>query len=161
MATATWIRDELDQRGVAYQQRHHPDAFTAQEVAQREHVSGHHLAKVVVVMADGHPVELVLPASRHVNLDRVRTVIHAHELRLATEAELEKFFTDCELGAIPPLRHWKDVGVLMDRSLNVEGDILFQAGTHADAVRLNFRDWYEMVNPQVATFSEPGEVAHA
>jgi hypothetical protein len=49
----------------------------------------------------------------------------------------------------------------MDRSLNVEGDILFQAGTHSDAVRLSFRDWYELVNPQVATFSEPEEVAHA
>jgi hypothetical protein len=46
-------------------------------------------------------------------------------------------------------------------SEDVEGDILFQAGTHSDAVRLNFRDWYEMVQPQVATFSEPAELAHA
>jgi Ala-tRNA(Pro) deacylase len=112
-------------------------------------------------MADGRPVELILPASRHVDLERVQTVLHAHELRLATEEEMEKFFTDCEVGAIPALRQWKGVDVLMDRSLNVEGPILFQAGTHADAVRLNFRDWFEMVNPQVATFSEPGEVARA
>ena len=161
MATPAWIRKMLELRGVSFEELHHPEVYTAQEVAQREHVGGHRVAKVVVVMADGRPVELILTASRNVNLDRVRTVLHANEVRLATEAEMEKFFTDCELGAIPPLRHWKDVGVLMDRSLNVEGDILFQAGTHADAVRLNFRDWYEMVNPQVATFSEPGEVAHA
>jgi Ala-tRNA(Pro) deacylase len=115
----------------------------------------------VVVLADGRPVELILPASRHVNLDKVRTVLHAQEARLATEGEMEQFFADCEVGAIPALRHWQGVDVLMDRSLDVEGDILFQAGTHADAVRLNFRDWYEMVSPQVATFSEPGERAHA
>jgi Ala-tRNA(Pro) deacylase len=133
----------------------------AQEVARREHFSGHRVAKVVVIMADGRPVELILPASRHVNLERARTVLHAHEIRLATEAEMEKFFTDCEVGAIPPLRHWKDVDVLMDRSLTVEGDILFQAGTHADAIRLNFRDWYALVRPQVVTLSEPGEVARA
>jgi Ala-tRNA(Pro) deacylase len=150
----------LERRGIPFEELHHPEVYTAQEVAQREHVSGHRVAKVVVVIADGRPVELILPASRHVNLDRVRTVLHAQELRLATEEEMERSFTDCEVGAIPALRHWKDVDVLMDRSLNVEGDILFQAGTHADAVRLNFRDWYEMVNPQVATFSEPGEVAH-
>ena len=161
MATPLWIRKMLERRGIAFEELHHPEVYTAQEVAQREHVSGHRVAKVVVVMADGRPVELILTASRNVNLDRVRTVLHANEVRLATEAEMEKFFTDCEVGAIPPLRHWKDVVVLMDRSLNVEGQILFQAGTHADAVRLNFRDWYEMVNPQVATFSEPGEVAHA
>jgi Ala-tRNA(Pro) deacylase len=130
-------------------------------VAQREHFSGHRVAKVVVVMAEGRPVELILPASRHVDLDRMRTVLHAHEVRLATEAEIEKYFTDCDVGAIPALRHWKDVEVLVDRSLNVEGPILFQAGTHADAVRLNFRDWYELVKPLVATFSAPGEVAHA
>jgi Ala-tRNA(Pro) deacylase len=78
----------------------------------------------------------------------------AAEVRLATEKEMSKFFTDCEVGAIPALRHWKKVGVLMDRSLNVEGDILFQAGTHRDAVRLRFADWYELVRPQVASFTE-------
>jgi hypothetical protein len=49
----------------------------------------------------------------------------------------------------------------MDRALQAEGDILFQAGTHADAIKLNFRDWYEMVKPQVATFTEAPELAHA
>jgi Ala-tRNA(Pro) deacylase len=155
-----WIRKMLELRGIRFEEMQHPDAYTAQEVAQHEHFSGHRVAKVVVAMADNRPVELILPASRHVNLDRVRTVLHAHQIRMATEEELEKFFTDCEVGAIPALRHWKGVDVLMDRSLNVEGDILFQAGTHADAVRLNFRDWYEMVNPQVTTFSEPGEITH-
>ena len=63
------------------------------------------------------------------------------------------------MGAAPPLRHWPGVDVLMDRALEVEGDILFQAGTHADAVRLNFRDWYKLVRPQVASFSAPAEPA--
>jgi Ala-tRNA(Pro) deacylase len=159
MATPTWIRKMLELCGIPFEELHHSEVYTAQEVAQREHVSGHRMAKVVVAMADGRPVELILPASRHVDLNRVRTVLHAHEIRLATEEEMEKFFTDCEVGAITALRHWKDVDVLMDRSLNVEGDILSQAGTHADAVRLNFRDWYELVKPQVATFSESAEVA--
>jgi Ala-tRNA(Pro) deacylase len=151
----------LQLRGIPFEELHHSEAYTAQQVAQREHFSGHRVAKVVVAMVDGQPVELVLPASRHVDLSRVRAILGASDVRLATEPEMEKFFTDCELGAIPPLRHWEKVNVLMDRLLNVEGDILFQAGTHADAIRLNFRDWYELVNPQVATFSEPGELAHA
>jgi Ala-tRNA(Pro) deacylase len=147
----------LKLRGIPFEELHHPEAYTAQEVAQREHFSGHRVAKVVVVMADGRPVELILPASRHVNLDRVRMVLHAQDVRLATEDEMEDYFTDCELGAVPALRHWKGVEVLMDRSLNAADQILFQAGTHQDAVRLNFRDWYELVRPQVATFSEPAQ----
>jgi Ala-tRNA(Pro) deacylase len=157
MATPLWIRKMLQQRGIAFEELHHPLVFTAQEVAQCEHVSGHRVAKVVVVIADGLPVELILPATRHVDLERVRAILGVRRIRLATEQEMEMDFNDCEVGAIPALRHWKDVQVLMDRSLAVEGDIIFQAGTHEDAVRLNFRDWYEMVKPQVATFCERPE----
>jgi Ala-tRNA(Pro) deacylase len=159
MATPTWIRNMLRLRGIPFQELHHPEVFTAQEVAQREHVSGHRLAKVVVALVDGRPVELILPASRRVNLERVRAVLNARQARLATEEEMARSFTDCELGAIPALRHWEAVDVLMDPALSVEGDIVFQAGTHQDAVRLSFRAWYDLVTPQVATFSEPAEPA--
>jgi Ala-tRNA(Pro) deacylase len=147
-------------RGIPFEELHHAEAFTAQEVAEHEHFSGHHVAKDVVLMVDGRFVEAILPASRYLDLDRVRMVLGARRVRLASEQEMEKFFTDCEVGAIPPLRHWKNVGVLMDRMLNAEGDILFQAGTHADAIRLNFGDWYELVYPQVATISQMEETVH-
>jgi len=130
-------------------------------VAQCDHTGGNRVAKVVVAMVDGQPVELILPASRHVILDRIREIRGSQEVRLATEEEMERYFTDCEVGAIPALRHWQGVDVLMDRSLNVDGNIVFQAGTHEDAVRLRFRDWFELVQPQVATFSEPAEPALA
>src|SRR5205085_4289379 len=56
MAAATWVREELDRNSIAFEELHHPDAYTAQEVAQKEHISGHRVAKVVCVMADGKPV---------------------------------------------------------------------------------------------------------
>jgi Ala-tRNA(Pro) deacylase len=155
MATATWVREELDRKGVAYQELHHNDAFTAQELAQREHVSGHVVAKVVGVMVDGRPVELVLPASRRVLLDRVRDLLKAGEVRLASEKELEQHFPDCEVGAIPALRHWRDVDVIMDGHLSRSGEIIILGGTHRDAIRMKFDDWFEMVNPRVEMFSEP------
>ncbi len=160
MNTPTWIRKMLTYRGLRYEELQHADAWTAQELAETEHFSGHHVAKVVVAMVDGLPVELVLPASRKVALERVRRVLGARDVRLASEEEMERYFTDVEVGAIPPLRHWKNVPVIMDRALTAEGDILFQAGTHQDAVRLSFQDWYELVRPQVAGISTP-EFAHA
>jgi Ala-tRNA(Pro) deacylase len=148
----------LEQSGVSFEEMHHPEAYTAQALAQREHFSGHRVAKVVVAMVDGRPVELILPASRRVRLDRVQRLLAAREVRLATEKEMEEYFKDCETGAIPPLRHWQNVEVLMDTSMQVPGDILFQAGTHCDAVCMRFEDWFRVVNPPVASFSEP-EVA--
>lgn len=159
MTTPSWIRKMLQLRGIPFEELHHPEAFTAQEVAQREHFSGHRVAKVVVVIADGKPLELILPASRRVDMARLQALLGVRDVRLATEAEMEQMFTDCEVGAVPALRHSSGVDVLMDESLRVEGDILFQAGTHADAVRLNFQDWYAMVNPRVGSFSLPAEAA--
>lgn len=149
-----WIRKMLQARGVQFEERHHAGAYTAQEVAHREHVSGHRVAKVVVVMADDRPFEVIVPASRRVNLERVKTVLNTQNVRLASEAEIETIFTDCEVGAIPALRHWKDVDVLMDESMKVVGDILLQAGTHTDAIQLSFSEWYGMVRPRVATLSD-------
>src|SRR5438128_111894 len=154
MATATWIREELDRQGVAYQELHHSDAYTAQEVAQKEHVSGHRVAKVVCVMADGRPIELILPASRRVSLDWVRQLLDAQEIRLASEEELARYFTDCEIGAIPAMRHWRGVDVIMDGHLACDGDIFILGGTHRDAIRMRFDDWFNMVEPDVELISE-------
>jgi Ala-tRNA(Pro) deacylase len=154
MSTATWVHDELDRRGIAYEDLHHPDAFTAQEVAQREHVSGHRVAKVVGVLADGRPIELVLPASRRVALDRVRQLLGASQVRLATEDELAHYFPGCEPGAIPALRHWPGVEVIMDVHLRCDGDIYLPGGTHRDAIRMKFDDWFALVQPRVEQVSE-------
>ena len=153
MATATWIKDVLEQRGIAFEQMHHREVFTAQEVAQSEHVSGHRLAKVVVVIADGRPIELVLPASRRVILEKVQQMLGTHQVRLASEAQMDRIFNDVDTGAIPALRHWKDVEVIMDETMRVEGEIMLQGGTHQDTVRLKFSDWYNMVQPRVGAFT--------
>jgi Ala-tRNA(Pro) deacylase len=159
MSTATWVRNELEQQGISFEEMHHPEVYTAQQVAQCEHISGHCVAKVVAVIADGRPVELILPASRRVALDLVGDLLRARVVRLATEDEVERYFTECETGAIPALRHWKDVEVLMDGSLRRGDDIVFQAGTHCDAVRLSFDDWFRIVNPRVEHFTEPLDVS--
>ena len=88
MATPEWVRKVLRLRGVPFEELHHREAYTAQEVAHLEHFSGHRVAKVVVVLTDGRPVELVLPAARQVRLDRVRAALGAGEARLATEEEM-------------------------------------------------------------------------
>jgi Ala-tRNA(Pro) deacylase len=154
MATLTWIEKELRQRGIPFTELHHTEAYTAQSVAQQEHTSGHHVAKVVVVIADDEPIELVLPATRRVSLERIREILETGNVRLAREDEMEAQFPDCELGAMPAWRHWAGVEVLMDRMLETEGEIVLQAGTHCDAVRMKFADWFAAVQPQVESFTD-------
>jgi Ala-tRNA(Pro) deacylase len=161
MATATWVKNELEQQHVPYQELHHPQAYSAQAVAQQEHISGHRVAKVVVALADGRPVVLVLPASRRVRLDFLAELLGAGKVCLAPEDELLQLFPDCEVGAIPPLRHWPGIEVIMDGTLRCGGAIVFQGGTHSDAVQLRFDDWFQMVQPRVEAFSEPADTCEA
>jgi Ala-tRNA(Pro) deacylase len=98
---------------------------------------------------------LILPASRRVVLDQVGEIVGASEVRLAREEEMGEVFTGCAPGAIPALSQWPDVPVLMDASLQVEGKILLQAGTHEDAVRVPFDEWFGLVHPRIEKFSEP------
>ena len=153
MSARMWVTKMLQRHGVAYEERYHEDAFTPQQVAEHEHFGGRHVAKVVVVIADGRFVELVLPATRQVSLEKVREVLKAREVRLATEAEMEHHLAEAEAGTAPPLRHWPDVPILMDKSMKVNGDILMQAGTHTGAVRVRFDDWFNLVHPRVESFS--------
>src|SRR5215510_14546767 len=50
----------LNQNKVPYQILHHPEAFTAQELAAIEHVKGKQHAKVVMVKTNGTPMMAVL-----------------------------------------------------------------------------------------------------
>jgi prolyl-tRNA editing enzyme YbaK/EbsC (Cys-tRNA(Pro) deacylase) len=127
----------LQMRGIPYEEANLKDA------------GEHRVVKAVVVIADGKPVTLVLPANREVNLGLVRGILGAEEARLANDEETALFFPE-----------W-DVPVLMDRSLYAEGDIVILAGTHGDAIRLKFRDWYDMVRPRIAVFAERLEPAPA
>lgn len=94
MSLPRWIASTLEAEHVPFRVRHHRPCFTAQEVAAAEHVSGHRLAKVVAVMADGEMVFVVLPASQRLDLRAVSKVMHCGNCRLATEQEMAERFPD-------------------------------------------------------------------
>jgi Ala-tRNA(Pro) deacylase len=143
-----WIEATLEEERVPYRVRHHRPRFTSQDVAAEEHVSGHRLAKVVVVKAGDELVAVVLPASRRLDLAAVSESLGGVACRLATEKEIAERFTDCEVGAVPPLQHWEGVKLLADLSLmQSRGPMLFQAGTHEDAIEMACDDWRRIAHP--------------
>jgi Ala-tRNA(Pro) deacylase len=156
MSVPKWIESTLENEHVAFEERHHTPRYTAQEVAAEEHFCGHRLAKVVIVKADGGMAEVVAPATRRINLQAVARELGCDACRLATEQEISEHFADCEVGAVPPLRHWPGVPILLDEQLtNLPGTILFQAGTHEDAIEMEFEDWYRITQPRVGEFTWP------
>jgi len=91
----------------------------------------------------------VIPASEHVDLDRLRTLTAAKTLEIATEREFKDAFPDCETGAMPPFGNLYDMAVYADTSLAQQEEITFSAGSHRELVRMRWTDMARLVNPTV------------
>jgi Ala-tRNA(Pro) deacylase len=148
------IREYLDSQNVPYEWLPHPQAFTAQEVAHSLHISGKRLAKTVILRADDRMVMVVLPASHRLIMNELRSAMEARQLEMLPEGELAKVFPDCDLGAIPPFGHLYGIEVWVDRTIADQGEIVFNAGTHVDAVRMKYHDYAAVAKPRVGRFSE-------
>lgn len=147
------LREFLDAHRVAYSVHSHPEAYTAQEVAALQHVKGRRLAKVVMVKAGPDLKMLVLPADHRVDFDRLREVLGVREVRLAQEAEFRDVFPGCEVGAMPPFGNLYGLPVYMDRALESQEEIVFNAGTHTLTATMALRDYLALVKPTVASFA--------
>lgn len=145
----------LQQNHVPFQEQQHERAFSAQRVAQAEHVSSKKIAKVVVIYADGKMVELALPASSQANLEMVRQALGAKEVLLADEEDLATAFPDCEVGAMPPFGNLYGLPVYVEKSLTNEDAITFSAGTHTDTISMKYADFANLVHPHMLEFAGP------
>ena len=156
MPILTNLRGFLEQEKVAYSVHSHPEAYTALEIAALEHVKGRMLAKVVIVRTDaGALLMVVLPADRRVDFRKVAAVLGAEELRLAQESEFRDRFPACEVGAMPPFGNLFGLPVLVDELLAENDEIVFNAGTHTLTAKLRFADFRKLVQPRIASLSQP------
>ena len=148
------LKDLLDEARVEYEIHNHPLAYTAQEIASRQHFSGKEMAKVVIIEVDGRLLMGVIPGSRRINLNTAKTSLGAKAVRLASEAEFTSHFPDCEIGAMPPFGNLFGLPVVVDPALAKDEHIYFNAGNHVQTVRLKYNDFTELAKPQIARLVE-------
>lgn len=148
----TRLIEFLNQHKVPYEILHHPEAFTAQELAAIEHVKGKQHAKVVMVKAGSEKLMAVLPADHRVDLEKFDTLT-GQQTTLATEADFRELFPDCATGAMPPFGGLYGVQTYVDQSLTGNDSIVFEAGTHSDAMKMRYGDFARVAQPKVADFA--------
>ena len=155
MAIAAPIGEFLKRERTPYRTIAHPVAYTAQEEAAAAHVSGRRWAKTVVCLADDQPVQVVVPADMMVDVERLRELTGARMVRLCTEDEIATLYPECERGAMPPFGPLYGQRVYVDTALADEPELVFNAGTHADAIGMDYRDFVEIVHPVVGGVARP------
>ena len=144
--------DCLNDNKVRYEILHHPEAVTAQRIAQAEHVKGRHHAKVVIVKSGEQHLMTVLPADHQIDLKKLKNAV-GKAVSLDSEQEFKPLFPDCAVGAMPPFGNLYGVPTYVDKSLSQEEYIVFEAGTHTDAIKLSYRDYEKIAKPRVEDFA--------
>ena len=148
------LKDFLDENDVKYVTIIHSKAYTAQEIAAACHIPGKIFAKTVILKIDGKFAMAVLPATHKINMDLFRQVSHTKEVELSTEEEFESLFPKSETGAMPPFGNLYDLPTYVDSSLTEDEEICFNATTHSEVIKMNYREYEKLVKPVIGTFAE-------
>lgn len=151
------IQTFLKDRGVEFEILTHEPTYDAQHMAQAVHVSGHEVAKTVLLRAN-HAYSYmvaVLPATRMIDFERATKALGGSELALATEVEMASVCPDCEIGALPPFGSQYGLKTVVDESLVEDEWIVFEGNTHAEAIRMRLDDFLRLENPVVLPIATP------
>ncbi len=143
------IKEYLNNHDINYSLISHSPAYTAPEIAAICHLSGKHLAKVVIIKADGKFAMVVEPAHQKVNLKSFSEMTGLKNVELASESEFQDKFPDCELGAMPPFGDLYDMDVYVAEPLTKDDQIAFNAGSHEELIKMSFKDFERLVHPNI------------
>ncbi len=147
------IEEYLKDKKVKFTAMEHPPAYTSQEAAAEQHVSGNMVAKAVVVKVDKSYAMCVLPASLKLDMKKVAKALKAKRVSLADETEMANLFPDVEVGAEPPFGNLYELPTVVDEHLAADEEIVCRAGTHTRSIRVKYSDYASLVSPVVADLS--------
>ena len=149
------IQEFLKRKNVSFDVLPHRETYQAQRMAQAVHVSGHHVAKTVLVRI-GEPSEyvvVVLPASHNIDFEAAQKVFGVERVELATEREIADRCPDCDVGALPPFGSQYEIKTVVDASLTEDDEIVFESQSHSESIRMKYADFARLENPGVVSLS--------
>jgi Ala-tRNA(Pro) deacylase len=100
------------------------------------------------VTLDGKMAMAVLPASRKVGFDLLQEAAGVESAQLASEQAFRDMFPGCEVGAMPPFGNLYNLDVYVSKLLAEDEEIVFNAGSHTELIRLAYKDFERLVKPK-------------
>lgn len=152
MSISIKIKQLLDRENVPYEILQHSLAYTASEIAKEQHVPGKKLIKSVIVCADDSFIMCVLSSVQNIDFGKLKKILKTENIRLATEEEMKMLMPEEELGAEAPFGMIYGIKILVDRIVEENDEIIFNAGTHTHLVQMKYRDFAALALPEIANF---------
>jgi Ala-tRNA(Pro) deacylase len=148
MTIANQLKNYLQQHEAEYRLIAHPHTKYSMETAEKAHVPGDALAKGVLVKDEEGFLLVVLPSDYHIELETLHKLLH-QEVEIAAESEVATLFSDCEVGAVPPIGPAYEVKTIWDPSsiLGQQDEVYFESGDHKHLVRVTGKQFHELMAP--------------
>ena len=152
---AQQILDLLQQHGCWFEQFEHEPVRTSEEAAAlRDGYSLRQGAKAIIIRAkvpnEGKKfVMLVMPADQKFNSAKAKQLLHAKDLRFATEDEVAEITHGVKPGGVPPFGNLFGLEIVSDQSLYHNEKIIFNAG-RTISIAIKSADYKTLVQPTVA-----------
>jgi len=143
MSISETVSTYLNDQNIEYELVHHPITYSSHETALAAHVDEDHIAKAVIVKDKKGYAMVVITGSDWVEMNDLKAEINRN-FELADESELKKLFSDCKLGAIPPLGQAYGMETYLDDRLSTLANIYLEAGDHENLLHIHSNEFHKL-----------------
>ena len=147
------IRMMLDKEKVEFKIFEHDPVFTSEDAAKARGTKIEQSAKALVLKADDHFVMAVVAGDKELDLVKLKSIIKAEKLGMASSDEVKKV-TACGIGSVPPFGNLFSLDTFVDESVLKNEFIAFNAGSHTTSLMITSKALVDLVRPKVGNFSK-------
>lgn len=153
MAIPKKILSYLDRVKAVYKPVRHKTVYTAYDAAQTLGAKLGEIAKTLVVRADKFYLLAVLPASRNLDLGKLKKLVRAKKIEIAKENVMKKIFK-VKPGAVTPFGEIYKIPVYVDRAMMRAKKVIAGAGTHEDSVVMSAKNFLKVSRGVIGNFGK-------
>ena len=135
----------LEQSGAQYEMREHQYSRSSAETARTASIPANQLAKSVILEDDVGCVMAVVPGDKTVRVGELNRLLGRKNLRLCDEKRISTLFTDCDLGAVPPVGMAWGIETIVDDALEACDVVYAEAGDHEHLLRMSHQQFHELM----------------
>ncbi|MCF7845686.1 MAG: aspartate--tRNA ligase [Candidatus Peribacteraceae bacterium] len=147
------IVELLESNKIKFEKLEHAPVKTSAEAAQVRGTTLEQAARALVWKTENGYIQSVCSAAKEVDEAKLKKVAEVKKLELAKPEEVKKI-TGCEIGCVPPFGNLFDLPVFVDKSLEPEEIIVFNAGEHTKSIKMPFADYIKIIGSKTSEFAK-------
>jgi len=159
MAISTQLDSYLTEHCIPYQVIVHEHSASSIGSAIMANIPLNQIAKAVILKDhEDRKLMAVLPAKNKISFSAINDNLRG-SYKLLKEQEVNRMFSDCEHGAIPPVGDAFNMHMICDEMLDQLEYVYIEAGDHRTLLRISHKD-YETIAAKSKHLRFSSEVIH-